>query len=182
MGWSLGGLVAQALAEQIPNQILSLNLVATSPRFSMADGWLNAISAEALETFSKNLKSEPEMTIKRFIALQFMGIKGSKIIQRDLINTTLNTAPNHNALITGLTLLSTADFCHVKHTIPQHWILGECDRLIPKNVINDLKLIYPDAQITLLENTGHAPFMTHPDEFMFSIRQFMKTLESPAKC
>ena len=182
MGWSLGGLVAQALAEQIPNQILSLNLVATSPRFSMADGWLNAVSKDVLETFSQKLTSEPETTIKGFITLQFMGVKGSKKIQRDLINTTLTAPLNYNALAIGLTILGTADFRHVKHSIPQHWILGEYDRLIPKNVINDLKLMYPDAQITLLENTGHALFMTHPNEFIDCFRQFMKRLESPAKC
>jgi len=182
MGWSLGGLVVQALAQQIPNKILSLNLITTSPRFSQAENWPFAMGREQLDYFSKNVQKDPEATIKRFIALQFLGIKNTKQLQRDLIRNVINTPASNKALTTGLTILSTADFRHVKHTVPQHWIMAECDRLIPKSVINDLKLIYPDAQITLLENMGHAPFMTHPNEFMVSFKHFMKKLEPPAKC
>jgi pimeloyl-ACP methyl ester carboxylesterase len=52
-------------------------------------------------------------------------------------------------------------------------MLAARDRLIPKEVINDLKLIRPDDQITLLENVGHAPFMTQPETFLESLIPFI---------
>jgi len=182
MGWSLGGLVAQALAEKLPEQIYSLTLVASTPRFSQSSNWLNAMRAEDLESFSKNFQTEPDLTIKHFIALQFMGVKEAKKIQRDLITTILAKPPCHKALSTGLTILASADFCNAKLAMPQHWIFAEHDRLIPQSVIKDLKLIHPDAQITLLENAGHAPFMTHPHEFMHGFRKFIASLETNASC
>ena len=93
MGWSLGGLVAQAIAEKAhknhTNKIKSLTLVASSPKFSQSDDWEQAISAEILNNFSKNLQDDVEGTLKRFVALQFMGVKGAKDLQRALIDNPL---------------------------------------------------------------------------------------------
>jgi pimeloyl-[acyl-carrier protein] methyl ester esterase len=105
-----------------------------------------------------------------------MGINNSKQLQRELVETILTNTPNKASLCVGLDILRTADFRKSAQIIPQHWILGERDRLIPQSLINDLKLIRPDAQISLLKNTGHAPFMTHPNEFMLSFSDFMSQL------
>ncbi|MEE9445370.1 MAG: pimeloyl-ACP methyl ester esterase BioH [Cocleimonas sp.] len=177
LGWSLGGLVAQGLLQRVPEKIKSITLVACTPRFSKAEGWQYAMGEAVLKNFAINLKEDSEATIKRFIGLQFMGVKNAKELQRTLTREIVANLPNRYALSTGLDILSTADFRSVskenKSIPPQHWILAEKDRLVPKAVIRDLKLIRPDAQITLLENTGHAPFMTHPQEFMDSFTAFV---------
>ncbi len=177
MGWSLGGLLIQALADRAPYLFSSLTLVATTPRFSQSENWLNAMSHEVLDSFANNLQADLDKTIKGFIGLQFMGINNSKQLQRDLVESILRDTPNKASLCVGLDILRTADFRKSAQVIPQHWILGERDRLIPKLLINDLKLIRPDAQITLLKNTGHAPFMTHPNEFMLSFSHFIASLK-----
>ncbi len=196
LGWSLGGLIAQAIAEKSHKiglgNIKSISLVASTPSFSQAEGWVHAMPHQTLDDFSKKLQEDIEGTLKRFIALQFMGIKGSKEIQTVLINTVLpetiyKTAKKgggvlsniHNnlqieALNLGLSILKHADFRKTSHNIPQHWILADRDRLIPPALINDLKVLRPDDQITLLEQTGHAPFMTHPQEFMASLTPFIE--------
>jgi len=189
LGWSLGGLIIQAIAQQIPDKIKSMTLVASTPRFSEANDWPYAMSQDVLNNFAENLKIDIEGTLKRFIALQFMGIKDAKPIQRELTDKVLRSlkniknrggVSNNNhintqvqALILGLQIITQSDFREQSHKIPQHWLLAERDRLIPKEVINDLKLIRPDAQITLLENAGHAPFMTHPEEFVASVTPFI---------
>ncbi len=192
LGWSLGGLVIQAIAERLSKEsskrgqkIKSMTLVASTPKFSQAescqqvDSWSHAMSEDVLNTFSKNLNQDIEGTLKRFVALQFMGIKDSKPIQRELINSLEKwggVLPNSSkkALNLGLALLIDSDFRLASHKIPMHWILAERDRLIPKEVINDLKSLRPNDQITLLENTGHAPFMTHPKAFIESVVPFIK--------
>ncbi len=195
VGWSLGGLVAQAIVNESSKNstpmIKSLTLVASSPKFSQADDWEHAISHEILDGFSKNLQEDSETTLKRFVALQFMGIKGSKDLQKTLIDEILadnkhksskkgggdlikNPENTHfEALNLGLDILKHADYRNNKHEIPQHWILGDKDRLIPPLLINDLSFLRPDDQITLLNNTGHAPFMTHPQEFFASLIPFI---------
>ena len=190
LGWSLGGLVIQAIAERLSKMkpqsgggIKSMTLVASTPKFSQAEDWHYAMSEAVLNAFSKNLNQDSEGTLKRFVALQFMGIKGSKPIQRELINslekwggasTPLSKTVHSDALNTGLGLLKYSDFRLLQSNIPRHWIMAACDKLIPKEVINDLKYLHPDDQITLLENTGHAPFMTHPKAFIESVIPFIK--------
>lgn len=158
-----------------------MTLVASTPKFSQSDSWQYAMSEDVLNTFSKNLNQDIEGTLKRFIALQFMGIKDSRLIQRELINTikkwggVLCSDSYKQALNVGLQLLMHSDFRSASHKTPMHWILAERDRLIPKEVINDLKSLRPDDQITLLENAGHAPFLTHPNAFIDSVVPFIKS-------
>ena len=183
LGWSLGGLVVQAIAERLSkndtNNIKSMTLVASTPKFSQADDWHYAMSEDVLHTFSENLNQDIEDTLKRFVALQFMGIKDSKSIQRELIKAIekwggVLSNSSKKALNLGLELLIDSDFRSASHKIPMHWVLAERDRLIPKEVIKDLKYLRPDDQITLLENAGHAPFMTHPEAFIASVTEFIE--------
>jgi len=195
MGWSLGGLITQAIAKKSDNEhsqkIKTLTLVASSPKFSQSDNWQYAITHEVLDNFSQNLQKDIEGTLKRFVALQFMGVKGAKALQKSLTDEILRTEnyktskkgggglessrnPHHEALNLGLEVLKHADYRKSTHSIPQHWILAGRDRLIPPEMINDLKLLRPDDQISLLENAGHAPFMTHPKEFTASVLSFLQ--------
>ncbi len=214
LGWSMGGLLALALARQNPNNISSMTLVASTPRFSQSDendndAWLHAMSQKVLSNFAKQLEDDLEGTLKRFIALQFMGVKEAKKVQQALTRAVLaqteKTASravgetmlersddypkgglkSHkkgggvllHSLNSGLTILKEADFrSELRRSlknIPLHWVLGGRDRLIPAEVINDLKIIRPDAQITYLNEAGHAPFMTHPDEFFAHLKLFI---------
>ncbi len=186
MGWSLGGLIAQVIAQRVPDKINSLLLINSTPRFSQTSDWLHAMPQKVLDTFAINLKQDLEGTIKRFIALQFMGVSGgeAKRIQREISNkilSSIKTFKNRGggysykeALELGLTILKETDFRKVVVNQPQYWLFAKKDRLVPAEVINDLKLIRPNAQITLLENAGHAPFMTHPTEFLDHVVPFLE--------
>jgi pimeloyl-[acyl-carrier protein] methyl ester esterase len=200
LGWSLGGLVAQALVESIyintSKKLKSLTLVASSPKFSQSNDWDYGLSHDILDNFSKNLQDDVESTLKRFVALQFMGIKGAKELQRALIGKLLASLncktsknrgggsiktlkkPHYQALTLGLEILKYADYRKPSHKVPQHWILAGRDRLISPTVINDLKSLRPNDQITLLENAGHAPFMTDPKDFLVCMKPFINNAPS----
>ena len=215
IGWSLGGLVAQSLAQKNPDKIKSSTLVASTPRFSQgANGdWPNAMSEIVLNRFAENLKKDSEKTLKGFIALQFIGVENAKQAQDKLINQLLyngegdgktpkkvggvffndgldkelnkelglkeeqNNIPTEEALDVGLDILKRVDLRNVMPTCPQHWIFGEYDRLIPREVINDLISLRPDAEITQLDKAGHAPFITQSDLFLSHITRFIEALE-----
>lgn len=186
MGWSLGGIIAQGVLQNLAKHhqeiyIKSMTLVASTPRFSQADDWPNAMNQDVLVQFASNLQNDLEGTIKRFIALQFMGSRtsdgSSTQIQRNLSTEILNNLPQTDALITGLKILQNADLrsglCNIEPDVPQHWIFGARDRLIPVEVADDLKSLCPDDQMTIFEDAGHAPFMTHPQEFVQSVTDFI---------
>ena len=215
LGWSLGGLVAQAVADKVPQKISSMTMVTSTPRFSQSEdkGWQHAMSEEVLNRFADNLKQDTEKTLKGFIALQFIGVKNAKQAQNKLIEHILNSEkmpkkwggvfdklnrtvlldtnqdqnnelvnnpsdiPTQEALDTGLAILKHADLRKLSPSNPQHWIFAEYDRLIPKEVIKDLISLRPDAEITLLEKAGHAPFITHPEAFLNCVNYFIDSIE-----
>lgn len=184
LAWSLGGIVAQALAHQYPAKVGSLFLVASTPRFSQTTDWPHAMPNEILDQFSENLLEDFEATLKRFIALQFMGVENGKQQQKvvfDLYFTNEKMSekwggvllPSKQALDLGLSILKNADLRFTDYSATVHWLFGGRDRLIPKAVINDLKSLRTDDQITLLDNAGHAPFLTHTDEFLSTLNAFL---------
>ncbi len=181
LGWSLGGLIAQQLAQQQPASIKSLSLIASTPRFSQAGDWPNAMSQDVLAQFSSRLKQDFDGTLKRFIALQFMGIKNSKTIQRELISEILQNRPSQAALELGLELLRHCDFRQSTFTMPTHWMLGGKDRLVPVAVVDDIKKLRPKDTITVIEAAGHAPFISHPQAFTEALFEFIKKQDCHAR-
>ncbi len=165
LGWSLGGLIAQAMLQSNPEKFCSLTLVASTPRFSQSKDWPNAMSHEVLDQFSLNLEQDLQGTIKRFIGLQFMGIKNSKDLQRSLVKNILQNLAQYSALRLGLKLLKKCDYRENNASVLQHWILGGRDRLVPVAVSDEIKQLRPNDKISIIMSAGHAPFVTHPDEF-----------------
>lgn len=168
LAWSLGGLIAQNIALQQPNKVSELILVASSLSFVQRDHWQNAMQAETLAGFIDNLQADFEGTLKRFLALQFMKVKNVQRQVKQLREDLLANPPSKAALSDGLKILQTADFTRAEQTIKSHWILGELDRLIPKTVADDLAK-QPNSQVDVIAGAGHAPFISHPDEFMQSV-------------
>ena len=168
LGWSLGGLIAQNIALKYTRQVTKLIIVASSPSFVQHDDWEHGMHAKILEGFSKNLKSDFKITLKRFISLQFMRVKGVRKQVKVLNDDLLALPPVEKALAEGLKILKTANFCQQPTMRETHWILGGLDRLIPVSVASRLSK-NKNTSVDIIEKAGHAPFISHPNEFMKSI-------------
>jgi pimeloyl-[acyl-carrier protein] methyl ester esterase len=173
MGWSLGGLIAQEIVRLRPDLIKRVVMVASTPQFSQTQQWRHAMSKDVLTAFASSLIDDVQGTLRRFIALQFMGIKGTNMLQRELKTTVLINTPTQKALEVGLQVLQQQSFLGVKIMQPSLWVLGAKDRLIPIKMKDDLRLLHPNAQIKVLEKAGHAPFMTHPELFTEHVIGFL---------
>jgi pimeloyl-[acyl-carrier protein] methyl ester esterase len=176
MGWSLGGLIAQKIGQLHPGKVKALILVATTPCFACQHDWENAMQQSVLQGFSSNLEQDFAGTLKRFLALQFLGVKGVQGNIKKLRENMLQTPPDIEALRQGLTLLHTTDLRHEPVQSPQLWLFGSKDRLVPiaaKNDIHTLIQKIPNAQTVAIEAAGHAPFISHPEEFVKQINHFL---------
>lgn len=173
IGWSLGGLVAQEIVRQRPDLIKKIALIASTPRFSQAENWHNAMPVDILNGFANNLRNDLIGTLKRFIALQFMGVKDAQAIQRELREDILKHLPDNEALSIGLDILLHSDFRDGNVDSDYLWLLGKKDRLIPVEVQDNLQVLYPTSKIEVIQGAGHAPFMTHPVEFVEIVTAFL---------
>lgn len=177
MGWSMGALAVMRLAELYPQRVASALLVSANPCFVTRPDWSTAVDRAVFEQFAADLARQQEKTIRRFLALQVRGVDGATSLVRQL-QASLNERGHAStaALGGGLDVLLHSDLRASLQGIkaPLHWLLGERDALVPATLAPVLKRDYRQANVRLLAEAGHAPFLSHPDVF---VRQLLAMAE-----
>lgn len=181
LGWSLGGLVALRGALDHPQQVHGLVEIAASPRFVRADDWPHAVPATIFREFGAALVATFRPAIERFLALETLGSANAQEELRDLKAHVFERGdPSEQALLDGLAILDRADYREALATltIPNLWIAGRRDRLIPPAAMR-WAAQRSDAGQFLEISAGHAPFLSHADEVAEAIWQFAQTVTHP---
>jgi pimeloyl-[acyl-carrier protein] methyl ester esterase len=57
--------------------------------------------------------------------------------------------------------------------LPALVIAGDHDRLTPPGAGRELAVQLPMARFRCVERSGHAPFLSHPDEVLAEVRGFL---------
>ncbi len=172
IGWSLGGLLAMAMARWQPESVQTLGLVSTSPRFVRADDWPHAMSSAVLKQFADQLQRDTLGTLQRFLALQ---VKGSETARQQLrtLKAWLKKTPlpQSPALSASLQLLQETDLRPELSQIAcsAFLCLGRRDTLVPAGVGEDCQRWWPGLRTDYIESAAHVPFLSHPDAFQESI-------------
>ncbi|PWQ95928.1 hypothetical protein DKT75_11135 [Leucothrix arctica] len=175
LGWSMGGLVAQAFTKKYPEKIVSLTMVGSTPCFTKKTSWPNALEPEILTKFVENLQDNKSTTLRRFIALQFMGESAAAGIQKQLRKAVTKQVTSLSTLALGLSWLRNCDYRESRSllTTAQHWMFGELDQLVPVAVGAALQNAFPDIMVSYFEGCGHAPQLTQPERFAEKLLYFI---------
>ncbi|MDV6317224.1 pimeloyl-ACP methyl ester esterase BioH [Idiomarina sp. HP20-50] len=168
LGWSLGGLIATQIALNYPEQVLSLNTVASSPHFVENRDWAG-IKSGVLEQFQQQLDGNFKKTIERFLAIQAMGSPDAReqVKQvKQLIFT--KPMPDSRVLKAALTILQTADLREQLSKIqtPFSRFYGRLDSLVPERAIDDISALAPASKAVVFSKSAHAPFLSEPKSFV----------------
>ncbi|MGM0594147.1 MAG: pimeloyl-ACP methyl ester esterase BioH [Pseudomonadota bacterium] len=175
LGWSLGGRVAlQAAANGAA--IGRLILIGTNPCFTQRPDWPHAMPEAELELFAASLREDYRSTLLRFIALQSRGSERAREELRRLRETLFDHGePTPEALSGGLELLRRNDLRPALPAIAQPTLVlhGERDTLAPLAAAEYTAGQLPHGKLTVIEGAGHAPFISHPEEFTSAVRGFL---------
>lgn len=135
VGWSLGGLVALALAEQWRGP-QRLALLCSTPRFAVGPGWPFALAASELAGFADELARDRRVLERRFAALCAHGARAPAALRRQLLSVMADTPATDRGLRAGLAALAQTDLRAVwgKLDAPLWAWLAEGDRLVPTMV------------------------------------------------
>ena len=175
LGWSLGALLALAVADEYPDRVRSLVMVAGTPRFT-ADGNWPGVDPGLLQQMSVDLEQDYSGTVKRFIGLQSFAQEAPRSLARrihEMVDE--RPVPDPAALRGGLALLRDVDARPALVTIqkPVLAILGARDRLIPKALAPWLRELNRGIEVHELPAAAHLPFITHCDETAGLIAEFL---------
>lgn len=168
-GWSLGGQVAIELALRQPERVRQLVLVSTTPSFVQREDWQWGIEATVLQQFAQDLKQDYAATLKRFSALQVSGSSNAGAALAQLRASLLQRSqPDEAGLRAGLQILLETDLRAAINKIVQPVTLlhGENDAIADPGAARWLKRQLKDSKLVMLPRCGHAPFLSHPEQFL----------------
>lgn len=176
LGWSWGGQLALRMWQLAPGRIERLVLVATPPRFVQSADWPHAVAPAVFEQFAAGLAQDGGATLRRFFALQAQGLPDARQVARHLRGLVeTHGAPDAAALQWGLTDLLRRDMRQAAQQCqaPVLLIQGTADALVPVAAGQWLQSIMPAARMLLLQQCGHAPFVSHPGAFVKAVTEFL---------
>ncbi|CBJ79296.1 putative enzyme in pimeloyl-CoA (biotin precursor) synthesis with alpha/beta-hydrolase domain [Xenorhabdus bovienii str. Jollieti] len=175
LGWSLGGLVASRIALDHPAEVAGLITVASSPKFSAEGDW-PGIKPTVLRAFEHQLSEDFQKTVERFLSLQTLGTDSARQDARLLKSVILNQPmPTVEVLNAGLETLRTDDLRAelAQLQLPFLRLYGYLDGLVPRKIAAQLDNEWPHTHSVIMRNAAHAPFVSHPDEFVDAVMEFV---------
>jgi pimeloyl-[acyl-carrier protein] methyl ester esterase len=179
IGWSLGGLIAQQVALMQSDKLKGLICLCSSPKFASSIPW-KGIELEVLRSFQQQLLRDPIKTLKRFLAIQNLGQTRAKANIQIMLNSLASKAsPSAETLKNGLGLLETVDIRDkiANIAVPTLRIYGRLDSLVPHVSIAQIANLQTQANHVVYEKASHAPFISHAEDLIFDILDFIKNLK-----
>lgn len=196
MGWSLGGVVATAVAlkdaqnnhashnslpknnpvKNNPPKIDKLITVASSPCFVANENWQYGMDQDVLESFIGYLAEDFKGTLIKFLAIQTMGSPTQKEDVAQLKETVfIHGLPAEKALKGGLQILRDVNLLPElkKLKIPFLRMHGKLDTLVPVKSIEQVSLAAPNSQSVIFKKSGHSPFLSESENFIKELLCFL---------
>lgn len=176
-GWSMGGQIAMRWALRDPGKIGRLVLVTSTPCFAERSDWPFGMPQDTLRQFAADLEQDHSATLRRFLGLQVRGTAGERELLAVLRERLASRSePDPDALRGGLGILRDLDLRNALPEIrqPALVIAGERDRLSPPQASHYLAQAMPNARLVEIKGAAHAPFLSHRDEFLKQVVDFME--------
>jgi pimeloyl-[acyl-carrier protein] methyl ester esterase len=139
------------------------------------------MDGNVLNTFIQAVQNNDQMTLARFTGLMSQG-EGEKT--RELLRFVRKQLPqapaaDKNALLWGLDVLQNTDlrtlYQQIKH--PLAVLLGENDPLVPSRVGAQLAALNTNADVHVLSDAGHLPFLSQQQQMLSLVTAFMQRVE-----
>lgn len=173
-GWSLGGLVAQALACRHPDRVSRLALVSTTPCFVARDGWPHGMTDVAFRSFTEGLGNNRDMMIKRFVALNALhGPQSREAVRTFTARLAERGPPSDHALAATLGWLRDVDLRERTKglAVPTFVVHGRRDMMVPVGAGRWFVQNLPNATLRELASAAHMPFYSHRAEFLAALEE-----------
>ena len=176
LGWSLGGLISLKMSLMYPKKIHRMVLVGGTPCFINQKDWFYGVDVRDFNDFANKLFKNYKSTMINFYTLQLMHSKNSKLLIKELkrIDEAENP-PEVKSLQLGLDILLNNDLRDDINKIQHQTLLitGNMDRLTPMSASMWLENQLKAGQLKVIEGASHIPFLSHPDEFLNHLDQFL---------
>lgn len=172
-GWSLGGMLASALAARRGERCCGLLTLASNPSFVAHERWSSAMTGETFDGFLAGCAADPRTTLKRFSLLCAQGAADPRGLSRLLLGGAPVTQPQ--VLMAGLEVLAQLDTREALQGFrgPQLHLFAGLDGLVPAEAAGELLALLPDVEVGLIEQASHGFLLEDPHGVAGAIQAFL---------
>ncbi|MGZ0706509.1 alpha/beta fold hydrolase [Pseudomonas sp. L5B5] len=172
-GWSLGGMLASALAARRGERCCGLLTLASNPSFVAHEQWSSAMTGETFDGFLAGCAADPRTTLKRFSLLCAQGAADPRGLSRLLLGGAPVTQPQ--VLMAGLEVLAQLDTREALQGFrgPQLHLFAGLDGLVPAEAAGELLALLPDVEVGLIEQASHGFLLEDPHGVAGAIQAFL---------
>lgn len=170
-GWSLGALVAVALALRQPRKARALVLVGATPCFAARPDWPHGMPPETFEAFADAVRAEPGQALARFARLNALNGANAREAARKLEACARASPATAGSLEAGLRVLREADLRPEVARLEQPTVLLHGARDAVSSIGSGRWLVsaVPGARLVEIEDAAHVPFLTHVPAFRAAV-------------
>ena len=180
VGWSLGALVAQSIAVQQPDRIRRLILVGSTPCFVNKPDWTLGVDPANFNSFANSVNEDYKNTIMQFLTLQCMKANDARTTIKELRKSfELKPTPTQATLTRALHILLESDLREQASQIRKPTLLvhGDRDTLAPVQAAHWMMQQLPMGFLRVMAGAAHAPFLSHSEQFIDALNQFLEPHE-----
>ena len=177
LGWSLGGLVAQRIALNQPDRIRRLVLVSATPKFVSTPDWQAGVDPANFSAFAESVNHDYKAAILQFLTLQCMQSSDRRATIKQLrASFDTRPTPTQTTLQRALHILLESDLRAEIANIrkPTLLIHGDRDTLTPVQAAHWMMQQLPHGFLRVISGATHAPFLSHSDQFVEALNQFLE--------
>lgn len=175
LGWSLGGMLAVALAQRLRQQVTQLITLAANTKFVAAPDWPQAMAQEVNQAFNEAFATHPDIARKRFAGLMAQGDVQERAVLKTLRQQTfpvMNVAAGEQALALLASIDNRKIFAGL--TLPGLHLLAGQDALVPVDVATSMRALNSEQQVVVIEGAAHALPWSCPHTLLEKIRSFLQ--------
>ncbi|TYO98760.1 pimeloyl-[acyl-carrier protein] methyl ester esterase [Geothermobacter ehrlichii] len=179
-GWSLGGMLCLQLAVQAGCSAAALVLIGTTPRFVNGDGWQVGVPPARLAAMRRDVRRSYRPAMERFYRMMFAENELAPAEYRRIARFAAGpgSLPPQPVAEAGLRILAQDDLRSLLPEVrmPVLVLHGRQDAVIPFASGEELAAALPQARLVAFDETGHAPFLSRPEQVRQELEGFLACL------
>ena len=177
-GWSLGSQVAVRALPLLGRRVSGLALICGTPRFTSSADFPHGLARVEADGMALKVRRNLKRALDGFVARMFVPGELACVGREDEIRGLLAAVPipGTDAALQSLAALATTDMRDELPAIglPTLVISGELDPICPSPASAYMAERIPGSRHVVYAGCGHAPFLTHSEEFNACLADFIR--------
>ncbi|MCW3474247.1 bifunctional 3-oxoadipate enol-lactonase/4-carboxymuconolactone decarboxylase PcaDC [Limobrevibacterium gyesilva] len=163
-GLSIGGMLAQAIAVQAPERVLSLVLCDTAMAIPPAETWHQRAAAVR----AGGMGAVADTVMARWVTPGFLGAPPAQGLRAMLLRT------DPEGYAGAAEAIAAADLSSAALCVPALVLVGDQDAATPLGTAEALARAIPGARLQVIAHAAHLPTAEQPDAVTAAMRAFLE--------